>query len=302
MTAANRPDGSGNRFSISPDALTSTDGTGKHYWVAAHLCQRPVSVLTGAKPYEALCRPVLSRFCHRHAFGPMAMAAIRRIRRLFMVSCLYSTLARSYKRTVDQVLLWHPVLIAIFGSAIVLFVPLNVLRIVIGVILVLFGIQWLEKAILRYTGLKARHDEAQIFQMRRQEFDSAGDDRSKFSKLGFLTSFKSVLLEGLEVAVIVITFGSTDGVNRFQGIVTTTLAALLVFLVVGALFCRRYRGKLLVRWDAVHSLYGTECECGYRTSPLPVYRQNLKTTLMRLQGKIERSAEKQGVRFVFTEI
>lgn len=127
------------------------------------------------------------------------------------------------------------VLIAVFGSAIVLFVPINVLRIVIGVILVLFGIQWLEKAILRYTGLKAVHDEAQIYERRRQEFDSAEGDRSRFNKFGFLTSFKSVLLEGLEVAVIVITFGSTGGADRFQGILVTSLAALAAFAVVALL-------------------------------------------------------------------
>lgn len=128
------------------------------------------------------------------------------------------------------------VLIAVFGSAIVLLVPLNILRIVIGVILILFGIQWLEKAILRYTGLKARHDEAKIYETRRQTFDAQqGADRLRFNKFGFLTSFKSVLLEGLEVAVIVITFGSTGGANRFQGISTTALAALMAFIVVSAL-------------------------------------------------------------------
>jgi uncharacterized membrane protein len=127
------------------------------------------------------------------------------------------------------------VLVAVFGSAIVLFVPIDILRIVIGVILVLFGIQWLEKAILRYTGLKAKHDEAQIYETRRQEFDAMLEDRSKFSKFGFLTSFKSVLLEGLEVAVIVITFGLTGTTNAFQGISTTSLAAIMALLVVIAL-------------------------------------------------------------------
>lgn len=127
------------------------------------------------------------------------------------------------------------VLVAVFGSAIVLFVPIDILRIVIGVILVLFGIQWLEKAILRYTGLKAKHDEAIIYETRRQEFDDMGEDHSKFSKFGFLTSFKSVLLEGLEVAVIVITFGLTGATNAFQGISTTSFAALMALIVVMAL-------------------------------------------------------------------
>lgn len=124
------------------------------------------------------------------------------------------------------------VLVAVFGSAIVLFVPMDILRFVVGFILVLFGIQWLEKAILRYTGLKAKHDEAKIYKTRKQEFDAAVEDHSKFSKFGFLTSFKSVLLEGLEVAVIVITFGLTGTANPFQGISTTGLAAFMALLVV----------------------------------------------------------------------
>jgi uncharacterized membrane protein len=127
------------------------------------------------------------------------------------------------------------VLIIVFGSAIILIIPINILRIVVGVILILFGIQWLEKAILRYTGLKAKHDENLIYGTSRQEFDALGEDHSKFSKFGFLTSFKSVFLEGLEVAVIVITFGLTGDVNPFQGIYTTSLAAVIALLIVIAL-------------------------------------------------------------------
>ena len=127
------------------------------------------------------------------------------------------------------------VLIIVFGSAIILVVPINILRVFIGVILILFGIQWLEKAILRYTGLKAKHDENLVYETSRLEFDALGEDHSKFSKLGFLTSFKSVFLEGLEVAVIVITFGLTGDANPFQGIYVTSLAAIIALLVVIAL-------------------------------------------------------------------
>lgn len=127
------------------------------------------------------------------------------------------------------------VLIVVFGSAIVVFVPIDILRIVVGFILVLFGIQWLEKAILRYTGLKAKHDEAKVYEMHRREYDALDVDRSKFSKFGFMTSFKGILLEGLEVAVIVITFGLTSSASPFQGIQTTSFAAFTALLVVIAL-------------------------------------------------------------------
>lgn len=128
------------------------------------------------------------------------------------------------------------ILISVFGTAIVLFIPIDVLRIVIGIILVLFGMQWLQKSVLRYTGLKALHDEAKIYEKNKKEYDSiAVEDRHKFNKFGFLTSFKSVLLEGLEVAVIVITFGTTAGTSKFQGILSTTIGAMLAFIVVAGL-------------------------------------------------------------------
>ncbi len=126
------------------------------------------------------------------------------------------------------------VLIAVLGSTI-LYVPIDILRMVIGVLLVLFGLQWLEKAILRYTGLKAKHDEGRIYEKRKHELDEVKEDRSKFSKFGFLTSFKGVVLEGLEIAVIVITFGSTGDVDRSRGIITAGLGAALALLLVTAL-------------------------------------------------------------------
>lgn len=127
------------------------------------------------------------------------------------------------------------VLISVFGTTIVLFVPLDVLRIVIGIILVLFGLQWLRKSVLRYSGLKERHDEARIFEKNRRKVEQLDEDRSRFNGFGFLTSFKSVLLEGLEVAFIVITFGSTAGTNKFSGIMSTAVGAACAFVVVAIL-------------------------------------------------------------------
>lgn len=125
------------------------------------------------------------------------------------------------------------VLIAIFGSTLVLFIPIEVLRLVIGIILVLFGIQWLKKAVLRYSGLKDLHDEAAIYEKGLRELKARSNiNTGKFNGFGFLTSFKSVLLEGLEVAFIVITFGATAGTNRVQGLYTASVGALLAFLVV----------------------------------------------------------------------
>ena len=95
------------------------------------------------------------------------------------------------------------VIIAVFGAAI-LQIPIDILRFVIGVILVLFGMQWLKKSILRYSGHKALHDEEEIYKRNVEALKARGENPVQFNKFGFITSFKGVLLEGLEVAFIVI--------------------------------------------------------------------------------------------------
>jgi MYXO-CTERM domain-containing protein len=91
-------------------------------------------------------------------------------------------------------------------------IPIDALRLVVGALLLAFGLQWLRKAILRASGFKALHDEAAIFARETEEARSAASEvRAGLDWYGFTLSFKGVLLEGLEVAFIVITFGSTQG-------------------------------------------------------------------------------------------
>ncbi len=71
------------------------------------------------------------------------------------------------------------VIVAIFGTAIVLYVPIDLLRLIVGFILVLFGLKWLKKAILRYSGLKALHDEEAIFEEHMAEMRARGEDISQ---------------------------------------------------------------------------------------------------------------------------
>src|SRR6266545_5637067 len=99
-------------------------------------------------------------------------------------------------------------LIGLFGTALVQWVPLDVLRLVVGTILILFGLKWLKKAILRYAGLKALHDEEAIYEHELAEIRARGEHPSQnLNSFGVVLALKSVLLEGLEVAFIVITFG-----------------------------------------------------------------------------------------------
>jgi uncharacterized membrane protein len=91
-------------------------------------------------------------------------------------------------------------------------IPLRELRLVVGGLLLVFGLQWLRKAILRSSGFKALHDEDAIFA---RELDgarvAARDEHASVDWYGFTLAFKGVLLEGLEVAFIVVTFGSNQG-------------------------------------------------------------------------------------------
>jgi uncharacterized membrane protein len=102
-------------------------------------------------------------------------------------------------------------IVAALGPALTL-IPIDVLRLVVGGLLLAFGLQWLRKAILRASGYKALHDEDAIFARETAEARSVGSQqRAGLDWYGFTLSFKGVLLEGLEVAFIVLTFGSTQG-------------------------------------------------------------------------------------------
>ncbi|MGH2970736.1 MAG: COG4280 domain-containing protein [Gaiellaceae bacterium] len=127
---------------------------------------------------------------------------------------LASGVARGWRSSLTGVgaaVLALAVIVAALGPALTV-VPLNALRLVVGGLLLTFGLQWLRKAILRASGFKALHDEDAIFA---KELEGAQtvprDERAGIDWYGFTLSFKGVLLEGLEVAFIVITFGSTQG-------------------------------------------------------------------------------------------
>jgi uncharacterized membrane protein len=91
--------------------------------------------------------------------------------------------------------------------------PLNTLRVLIGGLLLVFGLQWLRKAVLRAAGLKALHDEEATFAAEREAAAAAGTPAGAAGRIdgySFVIAFKGVLLEGLEVAFIVLTFGANQ--------------------------------------------------------------------------------------------
>jgi uncharacterized membrane protein len=100
--------------------------------------------------------------------------------------------------------------VAVLGPALTA-VPINGLRVVVGGLLLIFGLQWLRKAILRASGFLALHDEAAIFERQREAATLAPTERAAGTDwYSFTLAFKGVFLEGLEVAFIVVTFGSTQ--------------------------------------------------------------------------------------------
>ncbi len=103
------------------------------------------------------------------------------------------------------------VVVAVLGPA-VSAIPLGGLRLFVGGLLLVFGLQWLRKAILRASGNKALHDEAQIYATRIYAARAAqGHQRPLVGDwYAFTLSFKGVVLEGLEVVFITVTFGSNQ--------------------------------------------------------------------------------------------
>lgn len=109
--------------------------------------------------------------------------------------------------------------------------PIDVLRLVVGALLLTFGLQWLRKAILRASGLKALHDEREAFAAEQLAARAAGSvSRNRFDGYSFTIAFKGVLLEGLEVVFIVLTFGA----NQHNVGLAAAAAGVAVLAVVAA--------------------------------------------------------------------
>jgi uncharacterized membrane protein len=124
------------------------------------------------------------------------------------------------------------VVVAAVGPALTL-IPLGALRLVVGALLAIFGVQWLRKAILRATGYKSLHDEASAYlrEVAAARAATTSSRRGVSDWYAFTLSFKGVLLEGLEVVFIVITFG--DNQRNLGAAVIGAAAAVLVVAVTG---------------------------------------------------------------------
>ena len=142
---------------------------------------------------------------------------------------------------------WRSTLIGVGAATVVLaalvvalgpaltYVPISTLRLIVGALLLAFGMQWLRKAILRSSGHKAMHDEDEAFRQERADAEAAPrEEKAGLDWYAFTVSFKGVLLEGLEVVFIVISFGSAQGrlglaaAGAAAAVVLVTAAGVLV--------------------------------------------------------------------------
>jgi Ca2+/H+ antiporter, TMEM165/GDT1 family len=99
-------------------------------------------------------------------------------------------------------------LTAVAGYALAQWLPESLLQLIVGTLLLIFGLQWLRKAVLRSAGLKAFNDEEETYREELEAGRGAGEERRLgLDWFGFVVSFKGVFLEGLEIVFIVITFG-----------------------------------------------------------------------------------------------
>jgi len=126
--------------------------------------------------------------------------------------------------------------VAAVGPALVHWVPIDALRVVVGVLLLIVGANWLRKAVLRAAGRKAKHDEDAIFAETVSELEveprPAGPDWP-----AFVVAFKGVFLEGLEVVIIVLTLGTAS--HNLSLAAVAAAAALLIVGIVGAVVARQ---------------------------------------------------------------
>ena len=122
------------------------------------------------------------------------------------------------------------VIVGTLGVALINVIPEHLLLGVVGTLLLLFGLRWLRKAVLRFAGIVALHDEEEIYRREVAELAAQGLRRNQWDWVGMVVSYKAVLLEGIEVAFIVIAFGA-KGVDAMNAAILGAIAAGII--VVG---------------------------------------------------------------------
>jgi uncharacterized membrane protein len=150
------------------------------------------------------------------------------------------------------------VLVAVFGPALAL-VPIAILQVIVGILLLFFGLRWLRKAVLRSAGAIALHDETRAYEKTTASLSAAGASGASFDWLGGITSFKAVVLEGLEVVFIVIAVGATAGalVPAMAGALLAGILVVVLGIVVRGPLARVPENGLKFFVGLLLSAFGT---------------------------------------------
>ena len=127
------------------------------------------------------------------------------------------------------------VIVATLGVALVTVVPEHLLLGLVGTLLLLFGLRWLRKAVLRFVGIVALHDEDEIYRREVAELRAQGLKKTEWDWVGTIVAYKAVLLEGIEVAFIVIAFGAKGVAAMNAAIVGAIAAGVIVTALAAAL-------------------------------------------------------------------
>ncbi|HUC04821.1 MAG TPA: hypothetical protein VL961_05440 [Acidimicrobiales bacterium] len=123
------------------------------------------------------------------------------------------------------------------GLPLIHYVPINALRVVVGALLLVLGLSWLRKAILRASGHKAKHDEDAIFARTTTELGAGRAEASGRDGVAFVVAFKGVFLEGMEVVLIVVSLGASQ--HRLGIAAVAAGAAVVIVAGIGALVARQ---------------------------------------------------------------
>jgi uncharacterized membrane protein len=129
------------------------------------------------------------------------------------------------------------VLVGVVGVPLVHYVPIDALRVLVGALLLVLGLSWLRKAILRASGHKAKHDEDAIYAETAASLRADGTVRGRRDNLGFVVAFKGVFLEGMEVVLIVISLGASQ--HKLGEASVAAAAAIVLVTGVGLLVSRQ---------------------------------------------------------------
>jgi uncharacterized membrane protein len=196
--------------------------------------------VTAAQQRISRARQAAKR-CDAHYSGPMGNAFL--LLSVFLACAVEAVEALTIVLAVGTTRGWRPALqgvgaglvvlvavVAVLGPALTV-IPLKALRLFVGGLLLVFGMQWLRKAILRASGFKDLHDEDAIYAREKAAAEQATAQRRPLVDdwYAFTLAFKGVVLEGLEVAFIALTFGANQ-----HNIPLAAVAALAAVVVVSA--------------------------------------------------------------------